>query len=140
MRFIGKKGKLSRMIHLTNIGTIPDETRVLVKVRDEIIGTIDEAFLEKLRPGDVFILGGQRYIFKYSSGMTAQVTPTSDKPPTVPSWFSEMLPLSFELALEIQKFRKYMEEQFQQKKSKEEILKFVNSYLYLDQNTANSIY
>ncbi len=138
--FIGKKGKLSRMIHLTNIGTIPDETRVLVKVRDEIIGTIDEAFLEKLRPGDVFILGGQRYIFKYSSGMTAQVTPTSDKPPTVPSWFSEMLPLSFELALEIQKFRKYMEEQFQQKKSKEEILDFINSYLYLDQNAANSIY
>ena len=139
-KFIGKKGKMSRVIHLTNIGTIPDQTRVLVKVKSEIIGSIDEAFLEKLRAGDVFILGGNKYVFRFASGMTAQVVPTTDRSPTVPSWFSEMLPLSFDLSLEIQKFRKYMEEKFKQKKSKTEILKFINKYLYLNKNAANSMY
>ena len=137
---IGKRGKLARVLYMTNIGTIPDETSVKVKVGDQVVGTIEEAFLERLRPGDVFVLGGQIYEFKFSRGMTAQVNASANRPPTVPSWFSEMLPLSFDLAIEIGKFRKLLNEKFCLGKSKEEIIEFINSYVYVDKNAAESIY
>ncbi len=137
---IGKKGKLGRMIYMTNIGTIPEETFVTVKVGEEPIGTIDEGFLERLKKGDVFVLGGQTYLFKFARGMVAQVESSLGRPPTVPSWFSEVLPLSFDLALEIGKFRRFMEEKFKAKQSKDEILKFIDEYLYVDKNGANAIY
>ncbi|MFH1545483.1 MAG: ATP-dependent helicase [archaeon] len=139
-KMIGKKGKLARIIYMTNIGTIPDEARITVKLKELKIGTIDEGFLERLKKGDVFVLGGQSYEFRYASGMTAQVVSAYKRPPTVPSWFSEMLPLTFDLALEIQKFRYLMEEKFKAKKSKKEIIEFIHPYLYVEENASNAIY
>lgn len=137
---IGKKGKMSRIIYMTNTGTIPDEASVHVKIGEQTIGSIDEAFLERMKKGDVFVLGGHRYIFKFARGQTAQVTSTADLPPTVPSWFSDTLPLSFDLSLEIQRFRKLMKSYFEQKKSQEEILKFIDEYLYVDEFGKKAIY
>ncbi|MBI2668083.1 ATP-dependent helicase [Candidatus Woesearchaeota archaeon] len=137
---IGRKGRLARVLYMTNIGTIPDEAHVLVKVGEQTVGTIDEAFLERLRRGDIFVLGGNTYEFKFSRGMVAQVQASVDRPPTVPSWFSDTLPLSFDLALEIQRFRKLMEQRFSAKHPKKEIIKFINEYLYVDDNSANAIY
>jgi len=137
---LGKKGKMSRVIYMTNIGTIPEESFVTVKAGEQPIGHIDEAFLERLKRGDVFVLGGERYEFLYAKGMVAYVNASVMRPPTIPSWFSEMLPLSFDLALEIGRFRKLMNELFCSNKAKQEILDFINSYLYVDANAANSIY
>ena len=137
---LGKKGKMSRVIYMTNIGTIPDESFITVKVGDQIIGHIDEAFLERLRKGDVFVLGGDKYEFLYAKGMVAYVNATVYKPPTIPSWFSEMLPLSFDLALDIGRFRKLMNEMFCSSKTKNEILDFVFRYLYVDKNAGECIY
>ncbi|MCX6711543.1 MAG: helicase-related protein, partial [Candidatus Woesearchaeota archaeon] len=139
-KMLGKKGKLSRMIYMTNIGTIPEETNVKVKIGEQVIGTIDEAFLERLKRGDVFVLGGETYEFLFARGMVASVKTSVNKPPTVPSWFSEMLPLSFDLASDIGKFRRYMEDLFVNKKNKQEIIKFINEYLYVEDNAANAIY
>ncbi len=137
---IGKKGKMARIIYMTNIGTIPEETYVTVKVGEHTVGMIDEGFLERLRPGDVFVLGGSVYMFKFARGMTAQVSTSVSRPPTVPSWYSEMLPLSFDLAMEISRFRRLMEERFHGKKSKEEIIQFVHEFLTVDEKAAESIY
>jgi ATP-dependent Lhr-like helicase len=137
---IGKRGKLARVIYMTNIGTIPDEAHVQVKIGNDVVGTIDEAFLERLRRGDIFVLGGKTYEFKFARGMAAQVSSSVDRPPTVPAWFSDMLPLSFDLALSIQKFRRLTEQRFNAKKSKKEILKFIHEYLYVDEKAANAIY
>ncbi len=137
---IGRKGRLGRIIYMTNIGTIPDETVIKVKVGEQIVGTIDEGFLERLKRGDVFVLGGQRYTFLHAKGTVANVTATADRPPTIPSWFSEMLPLSFDLALEIGRFRRLMEEKLKAKKSRKEAIEWVNEYLYVDKNAANAIY
>ncbi|MBU1940038.1 ATP-dependent helicase, partial [Candidatus Micrarchaeota archaeon] len=137
---VGRRGKMARIIYMTNIGTIPDESRVKVKIKDLQLGTIDEAFLERLKPGDVFVLGGQTYEFRFTRGMTAQVKTASQRPPTVPSWVSEMLPLSFDLAVEIQNFRKLMEEKFRAKRTKKEIIDFLHSYLHVDNRAANAIY
>ncbi len=136
---IGKRGKLARMIYMTNLGTIPEETSVRVKIGDQVIGTIDETFLERLKRKDIFILGGDTYEFSYSRGMTAQVKSSSGSLPTVPSWFSESLPLSFDLALDIGRFRRLMLEHLG-KKSKKEILDFINEYLYVDEKASLAIY
>lgn len=137
---IGKKGKLARMLYMTNIGTIPDETYVKVKIGDKIVGEIDEAFLERMKRGDVFVLGGERYEFLFARGMTANVKASVDRPPTIPNWFSETLPLSFDLAMDVQKFRRLMNEKFDKKYSKKEILEFILGYLHVDNNSANALY
>lgn len=137
---LGKRGKLGRMIYMMNVGTIPDESYVTVKMGDQTIGKLDEAFLERMRPGDVFVLGGDTYEFKFSRGMVAQVKASANRPPTVPSWVSEMLPLSFDLASEIGKFRRLMLEKFLAQRKKEEILNFIHEYLYVDEKAANAIY
>lgn len=138
--YIGKKGKLARVLYMTNIGTIPDETNVKVKLEKKYIGSISEPFLERLKKGDVFVLGGQTYEFKYAQGMTAFVQTSINRPPTVPSWFSEMLPLSYDLALEIQKFRRYIEDLMIAKTSKEDIIQFINNYLHVDEYGAESLH
>ena len=137
---IGKRGKLSRLIYMTNLGTIPDQTSIVVKIGSQVVGTIDENFLEKLSRGDVFVLGGSTYTFKYSRGTVAQVESSVNKAPTVPNWASEMLPLSFDLASEIGKFRRLLGEKFDVGKSKQEIIGFIHDYLHVDSNGANSIY
>ena len=135
----GKRGKLARMLYSTNIGTIPDSSGVLVKYDGETVGKIEETFMERLKKGDTFVLGGRTYRFNYAKGMTINVSPASG-PPTIPSWFSQQLPLSFDLAMDIQKFRSFMEARFEYRRSKEEIMEFIYDYLYVDDFAANSIY
>ena len=135
----GKRGKLARMLYSTNIGTIPDHSAVLVKCDGEVIGKVEEDFMEKLKKGDSFVLGGRVYKFRYGKGMTVNVSPASG-PPTIPSWYSEQLPLAFDLAVDIQRFRYILESKFQYGRSKEEIMEFLHEYLYVDEFAANSIY
>jgi ATP-dependent helicase Lhr and Lhr-like helicase len=139
---IGKKGKMARVIYLTNIGTIPEESFITVKLSpsNEPIGAIDEGFLERMKKGDVFVLGGKKYIYLYTRGMNVCVRATVDRPPTIPSWFSEMLPLSFDSALEINKFRMLMDEKFKKKMKKSEIIEFIKEHLYVQEKTAESVY
>ncbi len=137
---IGKRGRLGRVIYMTNVGTIPDASFITVKVGEHIVGMLDEGFVERLRPGDVFVLGGETYQFRFSRGMVAQVRNTANRPPTVPRWASEMLPLSFDLASSIGRFRRLMLEKFSAKQTKKETLNFINEFLYVDENAANSIY
>jgi len=143
---IGRRGKLARMIYMTNIGTIPEESYINVIIvspqerREEKIGMIDEAFLERLRKGDVFVLGGQKYEFLYTRGMNAYVNASVYRPPTIPSWFSEMLPLSFDLALAIQHFRRLLDDLFKSKTKESKIKEFIQNYLYADSNSIDAIY
>lgn len=135
----GKRGKLARALYSTNIGTIPDSSGVLVKCGGETVGKIEEDFMERLKKGDTFVLGGNTYRFNYGKGMTINVSPASG-PPTIPSWFSQQLPLSFDLAMDIQRFRAHMDSKFQYKRSKKEIMEFIHEYLYVEDFAANSIY
>ncbi len=137
---MGKRGKLARVLYMTNIGTIPDQAGILVKVGTQMIGSIDESFLERLKQGDIFVLGGDTYEFRHSKGMVVQVTAAAGQKPTVPSWSSEMLPLSFDLGVEIQKFRGLMQDKFNSKVAKPEILKFMHDFLYVDEIAAEAIY
>ncbi|MFA7707386.1 MAG: ATP-dependent helicase [Candidatus Pacearchaeota archaeon] len=142
---VGKKGMLARVIYMTNIGTIPEESFMTVVIgsgegKSQKIGMIDEGFLEKIKPGDVFVLGGKKYQFLYTKGMKAYVKAGIKKNPTIPSWFSEMLPLSFDSAMEIQRFRKLLNEKFEKKFSKEDILIWIKEHTYCQDSVALAIY
>ena len=139
---IGKRGKMARVLYLTNIGTIPEESFITVKMAPsgEPIGAIDEGFLERMKKGDVFVLGGNKYMYLYTRGMNVYVKSAIERQPTIPSWFSEMLPLSFDSAIEINKFRKLMNDKFKKKAEKSEIIDAIKEYLYLDSGSAESIY
>jgi len=141
-RQIGKKGKMARVIYLTNLGTIPEESFITVKLSpsNEPVGAIDEGFLERMKKGDVFVLGGKKYIYLYTRGMNVCVRATADRQPTIPSWFSEMLPLSFDSAVEINKFRTLMNDKFKNKFKKSEIIEIIKEHLYVEEQTAESVY
>jgi ATP-dependent Lhr-like helicase len=103
----GRRGKLTKVIYMLNSGTIPDEVAVNVYTQGKKwIGSIEEEFMLHLKPGDIFTLGGKLYRFDYSKGMSCYVTEAKASAPTIPPWFSEQLPLSFELAIEIGSFRR----------------------------------
>ncbi len=136
---IGRKGRLARMLYSTNVGTIPDQTDVVVKLGGVPIGSISEPFLESLKTGDVFVLGGEAYQFRYSRGMTAQVTVADGRRPTVPSWFSQMLPLSYDLSIAVQEFRGHLEELFRQDAADDRALAWIQSFVPVDDNAAKSI-
>ncbi|WP_136688029.1 ATP-dependent helicase [Halorhabdus amylolytica] len=103
---IGKRGRLARVIYMTNIGTIPDSFTcdVLTRGDSEWVGQLDESYLDTLESGDVFVLGGDRYEYRYRRGSKVYVDLTSARP-TVPSWYSERLPLSYDLGREILAFQ-----------------------------------
>jgi ATP-dependent Lhr-like helicase len=139
----GKRGKYTRIIYYLNIGTIPDEVKVDVyKLPDKkYIGNIEEGFLERLKPGDIFVLGGKLYEFRYARAMRCYVSQApKEAVPTIPAWFSELLPLSFDLALEIQKFRKEMKKKFEKGENKEEIISWLINNYPIDKYSAHSIY
>ena len=103
----GRRGKMTRAIYYMNVGTIPDEAKIRVYTMDKkLIGTVEEEFAERLMPGDIFVLAGRTYEFVKSRGNKIYVIPREGAKPTIPAWFSEMLPLSFDLALDIQRFRR----------------------------------
>ena len=139
---IGKRGKLARVIYMTNVGTIPEEGAMQVVVgtaegRGNIIGKVDEPFVERLKKGDIFVLGGQKYQFLHARGMKVFVRANISKSPTIPSWFSEMLPLSFDAALQIGKFRGLVKERLRKRK---ECIRFIQDFVHCSEKAAVTIY
>jgi len=138
----GRSGKMTRVIYMTNIGTIPDESGydVVTRGNKNYVGTLDEEFLDRLTKGDIFTLGGSTYEFKYAKGMKVFVDPQPKKKPTVPSWYSQRLPLSYDLGVKIGKFRKDVEEQLDLGAGDDDIIQWIMHEYYLDENTAEAIY
>lgn len=107
---ITTRGKMGRVLYMTNAGTIPDSTGISVKIGEKTLGVVDESFAENLKPGDIFVLGGSTYLFKFTRGQTMQVNAADGRRPTVPNWSSQMLPLCFDLAKDIGHFRRLVSE------------------------------
>ena len=118
----------------------PDETKVKVFTEDgKYIGEIEEPFLQILTPGDIFVLGGRTYEFLYSYGNVVIVKHVESHKPTVPSWFSEMLPLAFDSALLICKFRRVLGEMILTHE-KDKVIKWLINEYNLDEISAQNIY
>ena len=134
----GRRSKLLRPIYYLNVGTIPDEVAINVITKDgRFIGKVEEEFAERLVEGDVFVLAGRTFRYLYSRGMNIIVEEVRDAKPTIPSWFSEQLPLSYDLALRIQKFRGFMEKNLD---NAEFLIEYLQREFKLDYRSAVAIY
>ncbi len=103
---LGRK-RSSRMIYYLNSGAIPDEAKIrVVDEKNRYIGDLDESFAEILEEGDIFVLGGRTFQVLRNDITKVMVRKAEGLRPTVPSWFSEMLPLSFDSALMVGRFRR----------------------------------
>ncbi len=135
----GRK-RTARMIYYQNIGVIPDESKAHVFTIDgKYVGDLEEAFVEYLVPGDLFVLGGRVYEYIRSHGFRVVVKPADGARPTVPSWFSEMLPLAYDSALEVGRFRRIVADKIKSM-DRESIVKWLMKEYRLQRHGAESIY
>jgi ATP-dependent Lhr-like helicase len=88
------------MRHRLHIGTIVSDSMLKVKfLGGGYVGVIEEYFISRLNPGDVFTLAGRNLEFIMIKEMTALVRKSSAKKSIVPSWNGGRMPLSANLGL-----------------------------------------
>jgi ATP-dependent Lhr-like helicase len=86
------------MRHRLHIGTIVSDAMLKVKfITGGHVGVIEEWFISKLLPGDVFTLAGRKLEFVMIRDMTVLVRKSTAKKSIVPSWMGGRMPLSSHL-------------------------------------------
>jgi ATP-dependent helicase Lhr and Lhr-like helicase len=97
-------GRRIAMRHRLHIGTIVSEAMMKVKfLSGGFVGVIEEYFISRLNPGDVFTLAGRNLEFMMIKDMTAIVKKSNSKKSIVPSWNGGRMPLSANLGLMLRK-------------------------------------
>lgn len=92
------------MRHRLSIGTIVSDSSLQVKyVSGKYIGTIEEWFIARLNPGDVFWFAGRNLELVRIKDMTVQVRKTNKKAKVVPSWQGGRMPLSSQMSVVLRK-------------------------------------
>jgi len=92
------KGRRMAMRHRMNIGTIVSDVMMKVKfMTGGYIGVIEEYFISRLEPGDVFTLAGRNVELVSIKDMTAFVRKSSSKKSIVPSWMGGRMSLTANL-------------------------------------------
>jgi ATP-dependent Lhr-like helicase len=88
------------MRHRLHIGTIVSDAMLKVRfITGGFVGVIEEYFISRLSPGDVFTLAGRNLEFVMIKDMTALVRKSSAKKAIVPSWNGGRMPLSANLGM-----------------------------------------
>jgi ATP-dependent Lhr-like helicase len=88
-----------------NIGTITTETTVQVRLGRRNMGQIEESFMRRMNPGDVFVLNGRRLKLVKIHLLTAKVVAADRELPTIPRWYANKMPLASGLAEEVVRLR-----------------------------------
>ncbi len=139
---IGRK-RGSRMIYQLNVGTIPDEAKIpVIAIKDgkkQYVGDLEEGFVEILSPEDIFVLGGRTYKVVAIHPTHIVVIPAEGEKPTVPSWFSEMLPLAYDSAIEVGRFRRTVAEMIKVL-PKEKVIEWLMNEYGIERHAAEYIY
>ncbi len=87
------------MKHRLSIGTIVGDSSLHVKyVSGKYLGTIEESFISRLTPGEVFWFAGQNLELVRIKEMEVHVRKSKRKSGRVPSWMGGRMPLSSQLS------------------------------------------
>lgn len=90
--------------HRLTIGTIVSETSMLVRyMSGGRIGTIEEYFISRMNPGDVFWFAGRSLQLVMVKGDVAYVKRVRNRKGVIPSWLGGRMPLSSQLSAMIRK-------------------------------------
>lgn len=85
--------------HRHNIGTIVSDAAMTVQfVRGARLGSVEESFIARLKPGDVFLFAGRLLELVRVHEMTAQVRTAKTGAAALPRWSGGRMPLSGALA------------------------------------------
>ena len=85
--------------HRMSIGTITSDAAISVRLlKGGSLGTIEESFIARLRPGDGFSFAGHHLELVRVRDMTAVVRKSKKAPRQVPQWLGGTMPLSTQLA------------------------------------------
>jgi ATP-dependent Lhr-like helicase len=88
------------MRHRLHIGTIVSDAMLKVRfVTGGYVGVIEEYFVSRMEPGDVFTLAGRNVEFVMIKEMTVLVRKSNAKKSRVPSWNGGRMPLSANLGM-----------------------------------------
>ncbi|ADR20773.1 DNA ligase-associated DEXH box helicase [Marivirga tractuosa] len=91
--------KRMAMRHRLSIGTIVGDQVLNVKyVKGGHLGTIEEYFISKLKPGDVFWFSGKPLEYIRLKDMTVQVRKSKRTTGQIPQWMGGRMPLSSQLS------------------------------------------
>jgi len=97
-------GRRIAMRHRLHIGTIVSDSMLKVKfLGGGYVGVIEEYFISRLNPGDVFTLAGRNLEYVMIKEMTAIVKKSNAKKAIVPSWNGGRMPLSANLGRMLRK-------------------------------------
>ena len=102
--FQTREGRVRREF-LQNIGTIPSVGSVRVRLKNKVLGSVEESFIRQLSIGDVFVLAGRPVRLEKVTQMDAWVARADRALPTVPRWNASKMPLSNRVCTEITAFR-----------------------------------
>ena len=92
------------MRHRMHIGTIVSDSMIKVKfISGGYIGVIEEYFISRLQPGDVFTLAGKNLEFIQIKDMTAFVKKSNATKSIIPSWEGGRMPFSANLGFMLRK-------------------------------------
>jgi ATP-dependent Lhr-like helicase len=92
------------MRHRLHIGTIVSDPMLKVRLLSgKFIGIIEEWFISRLEPGDVFTLAGRNLELVMMKDMDVIVRPSNSKKSLVPSWQGGRVPLSTNLGTMLRK-------------------------------------
>lgn len=87
------------MLHRWSIGTIVADGQLHVRyLKGAMLGSIEEAFLTRLAPGDRFLFAGRTLELVRIRDMVAYVRRSSSRAGAVPQWMGGKMPLSSQLA------------------------------------------
>ncbi|WP_121197212.1 ligase-associated DNA damage response DEXH box helicase [Mucilaginibacter gracilis] len=87
------------MRHRLSIGTITSDVSIRVKwLSGGSLGTIEESFVSRLKPGDNFWFAGRSLEFVRIKEMTAFVKKSNKNKGMIPSWMGGRMPLSSQLS------------------------------------------
>jgi ATP-dependent helicase Lhr and Lhr-like helicase len=87
------------MRHRMSIGTIVSDASMTVKfMKGGTLGTIEEGFISRLKPGDVFSYAGRNLELVQIREMQAIVRIAKSNKSIVPQWFGGKMPLSSQLS------------------------------------------
>lgn len=82
-------------MHRLSIGTITSDTAVKIMYQTGgQLGTIEEYFVARLKPGDVFVFAGRQLELVRMRGMTAYVKRAQKKAQLTPAWIGGQLPIT----------------------------------------------
>jgi ATP-dependent Lhr-like helicase len=88
--------------HRMSVGTIVSDAHIVVQyLRGGRLGSVEESFIARLRPGDHFVFAGKSLEFVRVRDLVAWVRRAPDSKAAIPRWMGSRLPLSGELAAAI---------------------------------------